>query len=51
MTLEQQVKNYITNLFKLPKDEVWDCEAIDEVADNIIPDQYVRLGSKKYWIC
>ncbi|WP_423252030.1 SAUGI family uracil-DNA glycosylase inhibitor [Staphylococcus haemolyticus] len=24
MTLEQQLKNYITNLFKLPKDEVWE---------------------------
>ncbi|QPW15776.1 hypothetical protein I7830_05810 [Mammaliicoccus sciuri] len=44
MTLEQQLKNYITNLFKLPKDEVWDCEAIDETADNVLPEQYVRLG-------
>ncbi|WP_317964108.1 SAUGI family uracil-DNA glycosylase inhibitor, partial [Staphylococcus sp. NWU MK-S] len=23
MTLEQQLKHYITNLFNLPKDEVW----------------------------
>lgn len=44
MTLEQQLKNYITNLFKLPKDEVWDCEAIDEAADDVLPEQYVRLG-------
>ncbi|MFZ8102557.1 SAUGI family uracil-DNA glycosylase inhibitor [Staphylococcus cohnii] len=44
MTLEQQLKNYITNLFKLPKDEIWDCEAIDEKADDVLPKQYVRLG-------
>lgn len=44
MTLEQQLKHYITNLFELPKDEKWECESIEEVADNILPDQYVRLG-------
>src|SRR5699024_3853846 len=44
MTLEQQLKHYITNLFKLPKDEKWECESIEEVADHILPDQYVRLG-------
>ncbi|WP_275250649.1 SAUGI family uracil-DNA glycosylase inhibitor, partial [Staphylococcus aureus] len=26
MTLEQQLKHYITNLFNLPKDEKWECE-------------------------
>lgn len=44
MTLEQQLKDYITNLFNLPKEEKWECESIEEVADNILPDQYVRLG-------
>ncbi len=44
MTLEQQLKHYITNLFNLPRDEKWECESIEEVADNILPDQYVRLG-------
>ena len=44
MTLEQQLKHYITNLFSLTKDEKWECESIEEVADNILPDQYVRLG-------
>ncbi|QRN91308.1 hypothetical protein JRU67_00215 [Mammaliicoccus sciuri] len=44
MTLEQQLKHYITNLFKLPRDEKWECESIEEVADHILPDQYVRLG-------
>ncbi|MDT3959780.1 SAUGI family uracil-DNA glycosylase inhibitor [Staphylococcus kloosii] len=44
MTLEQQLKHYITNLFKLPKDEKWECESIEEIADHILPDQYVRLG-------
>lgn len=44
MTLEQQLKHYITNLFNLPKEEIWDCEPIEEVADDILPEQYVRLG-------
>ncbi len=44
ITLEQQLKHYITNLFSLPQDEKWECESIEEVADNILPDQYVRLG-------
>src|SRR5699024_6417605 len=44
MTLEQQLKHYITNLFSLPQDEKWECESIEEVAGNILPDQYVRLG-------
>ncbi|MDW4068222.1 SAUGI family uracil-DNA glycosylase inhibitor [Staphylococcus saprophyticus] len=44
MTLEQQLKHYITNLFKLPKHEKWECESIEEIADNILPNQYVSLG-------
>ncbi|MDK9867313.1 SAUGI family uracil-DNA glycosylase inhibitor, partial [Staphylococcus equorum] len=28
MALEQQLKHYITNLFKLPKEEKWECESI-----------------------
>ena len=44
MTLELQLKHYITNLFSLPQNEKWECESIEEVADNILPDQYVRLG-------
>ncbi len=44
MTLEQQLKHYITNLFSLPQDEKWECESIEEIADYILPDQYVRLG-------
>lgn len=44
MTLEQHLKHYITNLFNLPENEKWECESIEEVANNILPDQYVRLG-------
>lgn len=44
MILEKQLKHYMTNLFKLPKDEVWDYEAVDEIADDVLPEQYVRLG-------
>ncbi len=39
MTLEQQLKHYITNLFNLPRDEVWHCESIEEIADDILPNQ------------
>ena len=46
MTLEQQLKHYITNLFNLPRDEVWHCESIEEIADDILPNQYVRLGTQ-----
>ncbi|MFY2829152.1 SAUGI family uracil-DNA glycosylase inhibitor, partial [Staphylococcus arlettae] len=28
MTLEQQLKHYVTNLFNLPKEEKWECESI-----------------------
>lgn len=44
MTIEKQLKHYNTQLFSLPQKEEWQCEAIDEVADNILPDQYIRLG-------
>lgn len=44
MTIENELKEYITDLFELPKDEQWLCEAVDEVADNILPDEYVTLG-------
>lgn len=44
MTLEQQLKHYITNLFNLPRDEVWHCESIEEIADDILPNQYVDLA-------
>ena len=44
MTIEQQLKHYITTLLNLPKDEIWNCEAVDEAADDILPEQYVKLG-------
>ncbi|PTF72693.1 SAUGI family uracil-DNA glycosylase inhibitor [Staphylococcus chromogenes] len=44
MTLEQQLKSYITNFFHLPQEEAWQCETMDEIADNILPDKYVKLG-------
>src|SRR5699024_2453522 len=44
MTLELQLKHYITNLFNLPRNEKWEYESIDEIADDILLDHYVRLG-------
>lgn len=40
MTLNQQLKNYITDLFYLSNNEDWECEAIDEVANDILPEPY-----------
>lgn len=40
MTLEQQLKHYITNLFELPFEEVWESEVLDEVANGILPKRY-----------
>lgn len=42
MTIELQLKNYITNLFNLPKGELWNCEAIDEVANNVLPNKFCQ---------
>ena len=42
MTLEQQLKHYITNLFNLPRDEVWHCESIEEIADDILPQSICK---------
>ena len=43
MTLELQLKHYITNLFNLPRKEKWECESIEEIADNILPDHMLDL--------
>lgn len=43
MTLEKQLKHYITHLFSLPKNEAWECEAIDEFANNVLDEKYCKL--------
>ena len=45
MTIEQQLKHYITHLFTLPKDEIWNCESVDETADDILPEAICKTWS------
>ena len=36
-TTTQELKQYITRLFQLSNEESWECEVLDEVAENILP--------------
>lgn len=42
MTLEKQLKIYITDLFHLSSNDNWECESIDEVANNILDEKYCK---------
>ena len=35
-----ELKSYITNLFQLTSQENWECEALNESADNILPERF-----------
>lgn len=37
----QELKVYISNLFQLSNKEPWECESIDEIADNVLPSHFV----------
>ncbi|WP_347130208.1 SAUGI family uracil-DNA glycosylase inhibitor, partial [Staphylococcus hominis] len=36
-TTTQELKQYITRLFQLSNSETWECEALEEAAENILP--------------
>ena len=36
-TTTQELKQYITRLFQLSNNETWECEALEEAAENILP--------------
>ncbi|MVL13507.1 hypothetical protein GO899_13520, partial [Staphylococcus aureus] len=36
-----ELKSYITNLFQLTSQENWECEALNESADNILPERFL----------
>ncbi|HGZ4206510.1 TPA: SAUGI family uracil-DNA glycosylase inhibitor, partial [Staphylococcus aureus] len=40
-TTTQELKQYITRLFQLSNEESWECEVLDEVAENILPPRFV----------
>ena len=38
----QELKQYITHLFQLSNNETWECEALEEAADNILPERFIN---------
>jgi len=38
----QELKQYITRLFQLSNNETWECEALEEAAENILPTRFVE---------
>ena len=40
-TTTQELKQYITRLFQLSNNETWECEALEEAAENILPPRFV----------
>ncbi|HCY0052165.1 TPA: hypothetical protein O0229_002682 [Staphylococcus aureus] len=41
-TITQELKQYITHLFQLSNNEVWECEALEEAAENILPERFIN---------
>lgn len=37
----QELKQYITRLFQLSNSETWECEALEEAAENMLPTRFV----------
>ncbi len=42
MTLSKQLKTYITERFKLNYQETWACETVDAVAEDVLPEKYIK---------
>lgn len=41
MTISQALQKYLTDIFKLPNNEEWQCETIDEESDNVLDPKYL----------
>ncbi|ENU1865494.1 SAUGI family uracil-DNA glycosylase inhibitor [Staphylococcus hominis] len=41
-TITQELKQYITRLFQLSNNETWECEALEEAAENILPERFIN---------
>ncbi len=39
-TITQEL--YITHLFQLSNNEAWECEALEEAAENIVPERFIN---------
>lgn len=42
MTLSEQLKTYITERFKLNCQETWAYETVDAVAEDVLPEKYIK---------
>lgn len=42
MTLSKQLKTYITERFQLNHQETWACETVDAVAEDVLPEKYIK---------
>ena len=40
-TTTQELNQYITRLFQLSNNETWECEALEEARENILPTRFV----------
>ncbi|MCI2874884.1 SAUGI family uracil-DNA glycosylase inhibitor [Staphylococcus hominis] len=40
-TMTQELKQYMTHLFRLSNKEEWECEALEEAAENILPERFI----------
>ena len=41
-TTTQELKQYMTRLFQLSNNETWECEALEEAAENILPERFIN---------
>ena len=41
-TITQKLKQYMTHLFQLSNNEAWECEALEDVAENILPERFIN---------
>ncbi|SUM14407.1 Staphylococcus protein of uncharacterised function (DUF950) [Staphylococcus epidermidis] len=41
-TITQELKQYMTHLFQLSNNEAWECEALEEAAENILPERFIN---------
>lgn len=42
VTLSKQLKTYITERFKLNYQETWACETVVAVAEDVLPEKYIK---------
>ena len=47
-TMTQKLKQYMTHLFRLSNTEEWECETLDEAAENILPARFVDNSPLAY---